>query len=223
MTLSDVFATAWASLDFAGFQVGDSVAVFGAGPVGLLAAYSAVLRGASAVYSIDHVQQRLDLAKSIGAVPINFVHSDPVAQILSFEPAGVMRSVDCVGMEALNSTLGADEGIVIAQMIDVTHYGGGLGQIGVFSAQADSAGAPLGSSIPPNISLPMSTFWGKNLSMQSGGVDSKDYLSVLLELMQSGKVRPSFIGSAVIGIEDVPEYYARFSRHEEVKVFIRFP
>ncbi|KAK2059289.1 GroES-like protein [Colletotrichum caudatum] len=105
LTVSDIFATGWAGIDYSGFRPGDSVAVFGAGPVGLLSAYSAILRGASRVYVVDHVEQRLGLAASIGAIPINFVKADPVAQILAYEPNGVMRSVDCVGMEALNSHL----------------------------------------------------------------------------------------------------------------------
>ncbi|KZL80618.1 alcohol dehydrogenase -like domain-containing protein, partial [Colletotrichum incanum] len=79
LTVSDIFATGWAGIDYSGFQPGDSVAVFGAGPVGLLSAYSAILRGASKVYVVDHVEERLELAASIGAIPINFAKSDPVA------------------------------------------------------------------------------------------------------------------------------------------------
>ncbi|RMJ04853.1 hypothetical protein CDV36_014476 [Fusarium kuroshium] len=223
LTLSDIFATGWASLDFAGFQPGDSVAVFGSGPVGLLAAYSALLRGASRVYAVDHIQSRLDRAASIGAIPINFRDQDPVAQILALEPDGVMRSVECVGMEALNSHLKKESDITIKQMVAVTHYGGGIGYIGVFKAHVDSPGAPLGSSIAPDITFPMSDFWEKSLSLRAGGVDPREYASILLDLIESGKAHPSFIGSAVVEIDDVPSYYASFNRGEEVKVFIHFP
>ncbi|KXH66558.1 alcohol dehydrogenase GroES-like domain-containing protein [Colletotrichum salicis] len=82
---------------------GDTVAVFGAGPIGLLAAYSAMLHGASRVYGVDHVPMRLEKAASIGAVPINFMDSDPVQQILAYEPGGVIRAVDAVGMEAITA------------------------------------------------------------------------------------------------------------------------
>ncbi|KAK1656638.1 hypothetical protein BDP55DRAFT_688455, partial [Colletotrichum godetiae] len=142
LTVSDIFATGWAGIDYTGFEPGDSVAVFGAGPVGLLSAYSAILRGASKVYVVDHVKERLDLAASIGAIPINFADDDPVAQILASEPNGVMRAVDCVGMEALNSSLEMDESIITQQMVDVTHFKGGIGQLGVYSSQDDSPGAP---------------------------------------------------------------------------------
>ncbi|KAF4474378.1 putative zinc-type alcohol dehydrogenase-like protein AdhB [Colletotrichum fructicola Nara gc5] len=175
LTVSDVFATAWAGIDYSGFQPGDSVAVFGAGPVGLLSAYSAILRGASKVYVVDHVQQRLDIAKSIGAIPIDFAQADPVVQILAHEPSGVMRSVDCVGMEALNADLERDASIVVNQMINVTHFGGGVGQLGVFSSQDNSPGAPYGSAISPSISFPISSFFGKALSFRTGAVDPKSH------------------------------------------------
>ena len=71
LTCADIFATAWTSITQTGFQPGDSVAVYGAGPVGLLAAYSALFRGADKVYSIDHVEARLVRAESIGAIPID--------------------------------------------------------------------------------------------------------------------------------------------------------
>lgn len=82
LTISDIFATGWAGLDFSGFNTGDTIAIIGAGPVGLMAAYSATLRSASKVYVVDYVQARLYRAASIGAIPINFFDSDPVAQIV---------------------------------------------------------------------------------------------------------------------------------------------
>ncbi|KAF4775053.1 alcohol dehydrogenase GroES-like domain-containing protein [Colletotrichum scovillei] len=201
----------------------DTVAVFGSGPVGLMAAYSATLRGASRVYVIDHVQARLDLAASIGAIPINFAASDPVAQIMASEPNGVMRSVDCVGIEALNSTLEHQPNIILDQMVNLTHIGGGIGQVGVYMAQPDSPGSPLGSTFSPIAEFPLSDFFGKRLKFQAGPVDPKLYATMLVDLISSGKASPHFIASASISIEDVPAYYARFNTHDEVKVFINFP
>lgn len=103
LVISDVFATDWKGLEYAGFETGDTVAVFGAGAVGLCASFPAILRGASRVYTVDRVQARLDLAASIGAIPINYEDSDPVAQIMALEPNGVTRSVDAVGFEARNA------------------------------------------------------------------------------------------------------------------------
>lgn len=222
--LSDIFATGWAALDYANFEPGETVAIFGAGPVGLLSAYSAILRGASQVYAVDHVQERLDLAASIGAVPINFAESDPVEQILRYEPGGVVRSVDCVGFDqALNSNLEFEQDVVIRNMVAVTRVQGGIGAVGVLSAVPDTPGTPRGSVIAPNITFPISDFFDKGLSFRGGGVDPKPYAPQLTELIASGKAHPGFIVSREIGIEEVPEYYERFDRREEVKVMIRFP
>lgn len=119
--LADIWPTAWWALKCAGQVSGDTVVVFGAGrslhsqrdnicmliysgPVGLLYAYSAFLRGATRVYSVDHVPARLAKPKSIDAIPTDFSASDPVAQILKLEPNGVDRSCDCVGFECVDAT-----------------------------------------------------------------------------------------------------------------------
>ncbi|KAI1376959.1 GroES-like protein [Hypoxylon crocopeplum] len=208
--VSDIFATGWTVLDFSGFEPGDTVAVFGAGPVGLLAAYSAMLRGASKVYSVDHVQQRLDLAASIGAIPINFNESDPVEQILAYEPDGVTRSVDCVGYEAVNAQGEIELGIVLRHMMGVTSDYGGIGVVGVYLGDGQ-------------LSMSMSQFWGKALKMGSGIVLPLQHATELVQLISSGRASPSFIVSSTIGIEEAPEYYRRFDQHLETKVVIQFP
>ena len=81
VVLSDIFPTGWTGLDYAGFQPSESVSVFGAGPVGLMSIYSAILRGASMVYAVDRAQSRLDFAESMGAIPINFAETDPVEEL----------------------------------------------------------------------------------------------------------------------------------------------
>lgn len=98
----------------------------------MLCAYSAFLRGASKVYSVDRVPQRLAKAKSIGAIPVDFSKGDPVAQIMKHEPNGVDRACDCVGYEAVNAK-GVNVGnIVLTQAIKVVRTGGGIGVIGVY-------------------------------------------------------------------------------------------
>ncbi|CAG8906460.1 unnamed protein product [Penicillium nalgiovense] len=81
--LADIFPTGWHGVEISGFQAGESIAVFGAGPVGLMAAYSAALRGASNIYVVDRVPERLEAAKNIGAIPIDFTKGDAVDQIIS--------------------------------------------------------------------------------------------------------------------------------------------
>jgi threonine dehydrogenase-like Zn-dependent dehydrogenase len=206
--VSDIFSTAWSGVTWSGFTPGDSVAVFGAGPVGLLAAYSAVLRGASRVYSVDYVQERLDLAASIGAIPINFHNSSAVKQIMQREPGGVRRSVDAVGFEAENANGTVDSSIVLREMVEVTAPGGGMGIVGLYNDTLSDFS--IGGAYVKNIAI-------------NGGIvlPLQGVASELVPLIASGRAHPSFIVSSIIDIEDAPEYYTRFSRREETKVVIR--
>ncbi|THX06976.1 GroES-like protein [Aureobasidium pullulans] len=207
--ITDIFSTAWSGVTWSGFQPGDSIAVFGAGPVGLLAAYSAILRGASRVYIVDDVHQRLDLAASIGAIPINFNTSDPVRQILAHEPMGVRRGVEAVGYEARLPNGTMDESITLRQLVNVTANQGGIGVVGLHNNGT--------------YNFDIGTVFNKALTIQGGIVlPLQQVAAELVPLMTSGRANPSFIVSSVIGIEQAPEYYARFSRHEESKVVIRF-
>lgn len=90
--LADIFPTGWHGLVLAGFKSGESVAVFGAGPVGLMAAYSATLRGASNTYVVDRVPERLAVAKKIGCIPIDFTKVDPVEEIIKLNGGMVSAS-----------------------------------------------------------------------------------------------------------------------------------
>ncbi|MFI6271948.1 alcohol dehydrogenase catalytic domain-containing protein [Micromonospora zamorensis] len=110
--LADAFVTGWhAAATLAGVEPGDTVAVFGAGTIGLLSAYSALLRGARVVYCVDAVDARLDKAGETGAVPIDFRRGDPVEQIRADRArtglplgeerlGGVDKVIDAVGFQA---------------------------------------------------------------------------------------------------------------------------
>ncbi|KAI9885978.1 MAG: mitochondrial ribosomal large subunit component [Watsoniomyces obsoletus] len=221
--ISDIWATAWACLDFSGFQPGDSVAVFGAGPVGLLCAYSAILRGASKVYVIDHVSQRLDKAASIGAIPINFLHFDPVDFLKRFEPQGVNRSCDCCGYECLDRKLQLDSSVILRNAVRVTAVKGGIGVAGVYVDQPKSAGRPNADPALGNPSFPFAEFWLKGLTMEGGPVNGARLFPILRELIISGRAKPGFIVSSEISIDDAPEGYRRFSDKKETKVVLKFP
>jgi threonine dehydrogenase-like Zn-dependent dehydrogenase len=139
LLVSDVWPTSWQVLDWAGFQPADSVAVWGLGSVGLLAVYSAKLRGASNIYAIDHVQTRLDAAEAIGGViPINFATTDPAQTLLNYEPEGVMRLIDCIVFEALNATLDLENTEYIQRLVNTTRLKGGIGLGGVWTARSSA-------------------------------------------------------------------------------------
>lgn len=98
--LADIFPTGWHGLVLSHFEPGETVAVFGAGPVGLMAAYSGILRGASKVFVVDQVKERLEQAEKIGCIAINFSKGDAVEQIIKLNGGMVDRSVDAVGYQA---------------------------------------------------------------------------------------------------------------------------
>jgi threonine dehydrogenase-like Zn-dependent dehydrogenase len=131
--LADIFPTGWHGLQISGFRPGESVAVFGCGPVGLMAAYSAVLRGASKVYAVDSVKERLVAAEKIGCIPIDFLKSDAVDAIIKHNGGMVDRSVDAVGYQA-SAQDGKKEApsVVLENCIKVTRPTGGIGVPGLY-------------------------------------------------------------------------------------------
>ncbi|KAK2812616.1 hypothetical protein FQN50_001260 [Emmonsiellopsis sp. PD_5] len=220
VTVADIWPAGWSGLDFAGFKPGDSVAVFGAGPVGLMCAYSAILRGARAVYSIDHVPARLRQAEGLGAIPINFHNNDPVAEILKLEPGGVARSVDCVGYECLNSQLKREESIVLTWCIRVTEPTGGIGVVGVYLPPfPKSEGVPNADVDGSVFPLPIGEAWFKGLRISSGIAEFRKLQIFMRELIISGKATPGMVITTEINIDDAPEAYRKFS---DKQVVIRF-
>ncbi|PYH96617.1 alcohol dehydrogenase [Aspergillus ellipticus CBS 707.79] len=224
LMISDIFMTGWQALTYSGFQPGDTVAVFGAGPMGLLAAYSALLRGAQRVYSVDQVPDRLNLTASIGAIPISFNASDPVEQILALEPSGVTRALDCVGFESVNATGQRDDGLIPRSLVDVAANQGGIAIAGVYTGgQNSTRGAPYADTVPAEVPLSVSSLWGKALTVGSVIVLPLEHAQPLVDLVAADRATPSFVISSIIDIEQAPEYYRRYSDHLEHKIVIRFP
>lgn len=123
----------WHGVEISGFQPGETIAVFGAGPVGLMAAYSATLRGASRIYVVDRVPERLSAAEKIGCTPVDFTKGDAVDQIIQLNGGMVDRSVDAVGYQAVTGGGGTEQpNIVLENMIRVTRACGGLGIPGLY-------------------------------------------------------------------------------------------
>lgn len=88
MLLADIFPTGYHGCELAVVRAGESIAAYGGGPVGLMAAYSALLRGAKKVFVVDCVPERLEKAREIGAIPVNFAEGDPVEQ-LKYQTEGI--------------------------------------------------------------------------------------------------------------------------------------
>ncbi|HEY2749468.1 MAG TPA: glutathione-independent formaldehyde dehydrogenase, partial [Polyangia bacterium] len=208
--LSDVFPTGYHATELAGVAPGTSVAVFGAGPVGLLAAYSALLRGAAEVYVVDQVRERLDKVRELGATPIDFAAGDPVEQIMELRrknPAiagamrpgeaekmpGVMSGIDAVGYQAHNEDDDEKPNLVLAQLIKLVNPTGRIGIVGVYTTE-DPKGVDKHAK-KGELQLPWGDLFEKGLTVGSGQTPVKRYNLFLRDLIIAGRARPSFIVS----------------------------
>jgi glutathione-independent formaldehyde dehydrogenase len=238
--LADIFPTAYYSTEMAGVSAGKSVAVFGAGPVGLLAAYSALLRGAADVYVVDKDKKRLDLAKSIGAIPINFLDGDPVEQIKtlrinnkmlmdSFRPGeekmtGVDCGIDAVGYQAYDrsdpSKYKANQ--VLMDLARVINPTGSLGIIGVYLEQDPMA--PNEMEKAGFLTMPWGTLWSRGITLKTGQTPVKEFHIFLRNLIIAGRAKPGFIVTDRIPIDEAPRAYREFDKRDGlVKAVIKFP
>ncbi|CAH0025994.1 unnamed protein product [Clonostachys rhizophaga] len=226
LPLTDAFPTGWTALSRSGFEAGDTVSVFGAGGIGLMCAYSAILRGASLVYVIDHVPSRLAKAASIGAMPINFTRGGKASeQILALRPQGVKRSVDCVGETCINEDLQLQQDYILREATAITTLNGGIGIAGAYMLSLIDGGKGTEASrklgIKPEISFPIEQAWFKSLRIQGGMLDLKNSVPALVELVKNGGARPGFIFSNEYSLEDAPLAYQRFEQREESKVILK--
>ncbi|KAK0113995.1 hypothetical protein ONS95_014236 [Cadophora gregata] len=212
--LADIFPTGWHGVVLSGFKPGESIAVFGAGPVGLMAAYSAVLRGASKVYVVDAVKERLAAAEKIGCVAIDFTKVDAVGEIIKLNGGMVDRSVDAVGYQA-SAKDGKKEApsIVLENCIKVTRPTGGIGVPGLYVPS--DPGAPDENAGQGMLLISFGKLFEKGLTIGTGQCNVKSYNRYLRDMIISGRAKPSFVVSHEIGIDDAPGAYTKFDRRED--------
>ena len=216
--LADIFPTGYHGAELADVSPGESVAVFGAGPVGLMAAYSSVIRGAAEVYCIDHVQERLDKAESIGAIPINFDDGNPVEQIRDIRnDTGVDKGIDAVGYQAAaqgSSAAGGEQeeipNVVLNQMIDVVKPTGMMGIPGLY-VPSDPGGVNE-SAKSGALLLNFGKLFEKGLRLGTGQCNVKKYNAYLRDLIIAEKASPSFVVSHEVSIDEAPDAYTKFDQ-----------
>ncbi|KAF8828397.1 hypothetical protein HHX47_DHR4000874 [Lentinula edodes] len=198
--------------DAQGFRPGESVVVFGAGPVGLMAAYSAIIRGASDIFVVDRVPERLQKAKEIGATPIDFSASDPVEQILKLRGGKeVDRGVDAVGYQAVTSDGKTEQpNVVLESLIRVVRPTGGLGVPGLYVPS--DPGAPDSAAAKGYISFPFGKLFEKGLSLGTGQCNVKAYNRYLRDLIIAGRAKPSFVVSHNLTLDAAVEAYEKFDK-----------
>jgi glutathione-independent formaldehyde dehydrogenase len=215
--LADIFPTGYHGAELADVSPGESVAVFGAGPVGLMAAYSSLIRGAAEVYVIDHVQERLDKAEEIGAIPINFDEGNPVDQIKDIRGDGVDKGIDAVGYQAAaagSSAAGGEQdevpNIVLNQVIDVVNPTGALGIPGLY-VPTDPGGVDEDAKRGA-LSINFGRLFEKGLRLGTGQCNVKKYNAYLRDMITAGKASPSFVVSHEIPLDDAVDAYAKFDK-----------
>lgn len=240
LLLSDVFPTAYHATELAHVKTGRTVAIFGAGPVGLLSAHSAILKGASEVYVVDSIPERLDKAAEFGATAVNFSNGDPVEQIFELRKEnkaiqersrpgeekvkGVDCVIDAVGYQARDDKDPSKENPaqVLENCLRVVNATGHFGIIGVYLAP--DPGAKDKESKQGIFPFPIAEVFDKGLSIGTGHAPVKRYNEYLRDLIINGRAKPGKIVSHHISIDDVPEAYEKFDKRIDgyTKVLIRF-
>jgi len=207
--LSDIFPTGWHGVELSGLRPGDSVVVMGAGPVGLMAALSAQIKGASAVYVVDRAPDRLALAEKMGAVAVDDSKGDPVEQLLELtDGVGTDRGVEAVGWQAHDHTGAEKPGTTIETLVGSVRATGGIGVVGVFVPQ--DPGAATEGAKEGRFAFPYGDFWFKGLSMGTGQANVKAYNRQLRDLIIAGKASPGSIVSHELSLADGPDAYKNF-------------
>ena len=228
LLLSDVFPTGYHGAELAGVGPGDTVAVFGAGPVGLLAAYSSMLRGASEVYVIDGIAERLAKAEEIGAIAIDYTRGEPCKQIAKIrggnplvrgglrpgeeKMSGVMCGIDAVGYQARSFDDPEKENPiqVIDELVHVVNPTGRIGIVGVYFGE-DPGGVDKAAK-RGQYKLPLGDIFEKGLSIGTGQTPVKKYNAYLRDLIVAGRAKPSFIVSHRLRLDEAPAAYEKFDR-----------
>ncbi len=212
--LADIFPTGYHATEMAEVGPGDTVTVYGAGPVGLMAAYSALLRGAAQVFVVDKVPNRLQLAERIGANAVDFSRNDPIEQIR--EQTGGMgtdKGIDAVGYQATVPEGQEQPVLVLNNLIETVRPTGLLGVVGLYLPS--DPGAPSEEAAQGRLVVNMGRFFEKGLRMGTGQANAKAYNRHLRDLITAGRAAPGFVVSKNLPLADAPDAYARFDRREE--------
>ena len=213
--LADIFPTGYHATELAQVSPGDTVAVYGAGPVGQMAAYSAVLRGASKVFVVDQVGSRLQMAEEIGAIPVNFAEVDPVEYIVdATDGDGADKGIDAVGYQATVSDSDEEQpAIVLNQLIYTVRATGRLGIVGLYLP--NDPGAPSDEAKGGRLLVEIGKLFERGLSFGTGQANVKSYNRQLRDLIVGGRAQPSFVVSKELPLEEAPDAYVRFDNREE--------
>ncbi len=223
--LTDIFPTGYMAAENAQIEQGDTVAVWGCGPVGQFTIQSCWMFGAGRVIAIDTVPERLRLAESKGkAETIDFLKEDVYDRLMALTNGrGPDRCIDAVGTEAHGHGsfdavmdkaksalyLATDRPHVLRQAIMCCRKGGTVSVPGVYLGFVDK--------------MPMGAFVNKGLTMKSGQTHVHRYLPPLMKKITEGQIDPSFIITHRLPLADAPEAYKTFRDKKDgcIKVVLK--
>jgi glutathione-independent formaldehyde dehydrogenase len=236
--LADALPTAYHAVELAGVRPGSSVAIFGAGAIGLLSAYCALrLRGAAVVYVVDRVPERLEKAGELGATPVDFAVGDPVAQIFEHQQRrrrggaawrdeealdGVECGIDAIGFQARDfdrTEREAPRGVIeaLSRLVNPT---GRLGIIGVFPADDPEASGELERR--GHLDVPWGHLFKKGVTIGMGRDHDERYNDFLRDLIASGRIEPSAIVSHRLALAEAPDSYRKFDERRDGYIKVVF-
>ena len=211
--LTDILPTAWQAVNNAQVGRGSSVAIYGAGPVGLLAAACARMLGAEQIFMVDHHPYRLRFAhQTYGVIPVNFDEVDAAEFIIQNTTGyrGVDAVIDAVGFEAkgsmletvmTNLKLEGSSGSALRQCIAAVRRGGVVSVPGVYAG--------------PIHGFLFGDAFDKGLTFKMGQTHVHNYLPQLLEHIENGDLSPDLIITHRMKLEDAAEGYRIFDKKEE--------
>jgi threonine dehydrogenase-like Zn-dependent dehydrogenase len=216
--LSDVVPTAYHGVELADVKKGSTVAIWGLGPIGLIAARWAQLRGASRIIGIDCVEERLRMAKEvIGIETINFKEKDTCKTLFEMVPGGLDCTIECAGFEYSTSMLHkvermvgleTDTSDILSEMIYTTRKFGNISIIGVYSGYTNH--------------FPIGAMMEKGLTVRGGQSPTQKYWKMALEKIRSGEMDPTFIVTHREKLSEGAKLYDRFyDKDKVIKVFLR--
>jgi S-(hydroxymethyl)glutathione dehydrogenase / alcohol dehydrogenase len=218
--LTDIFPTGWSAIDWGNVRGGETVAIFGAGPVGLMAQKAAWLRGAERVIAIDPLDYRLETARLANNVEtINPHYEDPVELIRDLTSGlGADVCVDAVGMEAerttfdkVRSAFNVEKGTmkVLEHCFEAVRRAGTVSVVGVYGTPFDN--------------FPVHRIFDKGLTLRFGQATVHKYIDELISLVENKKVILNDIISHVVPLSEAPKAYDIFKKKEDncVKVILK--
>ncbi|HEX4807989.1 MAG TPA: zinc-dependent alcohol dehydrogenase [Bryobacteraceae bacterium] len=233
--ISDIFPTAYFGADIAGIKPGDTVAVWGCGPVGQFAITSAMMMNAGRVLAIDHIPSRLEMAKAQGAEVINFDQEHPVEAIQQLTGGiGVDRAIDAVGVDAQAPESGpavkeakAEAKEQKREMKEIAPKtnpkdgnwvpGGAPSQVLEWAVKSlAKAGSLSIIGVYPQAAkaFPIGAAMNKNLTINMGNCNHRKYVPKLVGLVKAGLIDPTMILTQVEPLTDAIEAYKTFDKRQ---------